>query len=175
MPSGLRPRLLGLCIAPLLFCLLDVTLTLVGQTAEYWRGGYHAHVIEGSPTPHFLLSIHPLAFVAGMLVWIMSFLGLLLLLPETLALILSIAIVMGHAVGAATWIFYRFRFGYQICDGLFLLAAVAIGSSIRFGWQARPKESLQFDRMPQLLRWAIVALLFGLAVWLILWPTATPS
>ena len=90
--TGLRQRFLGLCLPPILFCVLDFSLTLVFQPAEYWQG-YRTRIIEGSPTFHYLLSIYPAAFMVGVLAWIAIFVALLLLLPDTPALITSIAIV----------------------------------------------------------------------------------
>jgi hypothetical protein len=90
--TGLRQRFLGLCLPPILFCVLDFTLTLVFQPAEYWQGD-RTSIIEGSPTFHYLLTVHPAAFVVGVSVWIALFVALLLLLPDTPALITSIAIV----------------------------------------------------------------------------------
>src|SRR5262245_27207994 len=86
--SGIRQRFLVLCLPPILVCVHDFTLTLVFQPAEYWQGD-RTRIIEGSPTFHYLLSIYPAAFVVGVLVWIAIFVALLLLLPDTPALITS--------------------------------------------------------------------------------------
>jgi len=170
MVKGLRQRFFGLCVPPLVFCALDTILTLLGQTAEYWKGGQLAYDNESSPTFHYLLSVHPAAFVAGIAGWAAILVVVLLLLPDTLALIVSVAVVLGHAVGAATWLLFHFKFGYQICNGLFLLAAVAIGIGVRWGCQANPSEALRLDRMPQVLRWTLIVLLIGIGVYLFLWP-----
>ena len=65
---------LGLCLPPLVFCLLDAAITLFGQSAQYWAGDY-AQVNEGSPTFYDLLQIRPAASVVGTLVWILVFVG----------------------------------------------------------------------------------------------------
>ncbi len=100
---------------------------------------------------------------------------MLLLLPDTLALIVSIAIVVGHAAGAATWLCYNFKFGYQMCNGLFFLVAVAIGIGVRWGWQAGPDKPLRLDRVPQVWRWALILLLVSIGVYLFLWPRSIAS
>lgn len=174
MISGLRQRFLGLCLPPLVFCALDATCTLIGQSAKYWQGQL-AYVNEGSPTLHYLLTVHPAAFAAGIAGWAAIFVMVLLLLPDTLALMVSVAIVLGHAAGTATWLYYHFKFGYQMCNGLFLLAAVAIGIGVRWGWQAGPNEALRLDRMPQVWRWALILLLIGIGVYLFLWPRSIAS
>ena len=100
MPE-LRRRLLWLCLLPALLACLDGALTLVGQSAEYWAGNY-ARVNESSPTFNHMLARHPLAFVAGVAGWILVFTSLILLLPQTLALTISIAVTIGHTWGAAS-------------------------------------------------------------------------
>jgi hypothetical protein len=167
--TGLRQRFLGLCLPPILFCMIDFTLTLVGQPAAYWEGN-RSGIIEGSPTFHYLLTVHPAAFVVGVFVWIAIFVALLLLLPDTPALITSIAIVLGHTAGTAAWLRGKFMFDYQIIVGLFLLTAVSIGLGIRWGWQAVPKEPLHFGRLQCPWRWAMIAALVAIAVYLFLWP-----
>jgi hypothetical protein len=169
--TGLRQRFLGLCLPPILFCVLDFTLTLVFQPAEYWQGD-RAQIIEGSPTFHYLLTVHPAAFVFGVLVWIAIFIALLLLLPDTPALITSIAIVFGHTAGTAAWLRGRFPFDYQLLVGLFVLAAVSVGLGVRWGWQAAPTQPLRLGRLSGLWRWAMIAALGAVTVYLFLWPRA---
>jgi hypothetical protein len=167
--TGLRQRFLGLCLPPVLFCVMDFTLTLAGQPAEYWEGD-RTRIIEGSPTFHYLLTVHPAAFVVGVLVWIAIFVVLLLLLPDTPALITSIAIVLGHTAGTAAWLRGKFMFDYQMLVGLFLLSAVSISLGVRWGWQAAPKEPLYLGRLPSPLRWTMIAALVAVVVYLFLWP-----
>jgi hypothetical protein len=167
--TGLRQRILGLCLPPVLFCVLDFTLTLVLQPAEYWQGD-RTRIIEGCPTFHALLSMDPAAFVVGVLVWIATFVALLLLLPDTAALITSIAIVFGHTAGTAAWLRGRYPFDYQLLVSLFVLAAVSVGLGVRWGWQAAPREPLRLGRVSSLGRWAMIAALAAVAVYLFLWP-----
>jgi hypothetical protein len=167
--TGLRQRFLGLCLPPILFCVLDFTLTLVFQPAAYWEGD-RTRIIEGSPTFYYLLTVHPAAFVVGVLVWIVLFVALLLLLPDTPALITSIAIVFGHTAGTAAWLRGRFPFDYQLLVGLFVLSAVSIGLGIRWGWQAAPREPISLDRLEGLGRWTLIAALVAVTVYLFLWP-----
>ena len=66
-----------------------------------------------------------MACVAIDLLWISIFSLSILLLPETLALIVAVSIMLGHLTGAASWLAYRFC-GYQNCNALFLTTAVLI-------------------------------------------------
>jgi len=151
------------------FCLLDGSLTLAGQSAVYWDGAYQ-QVNEASPTFHHLLAVHPLAFVAGHLAWLVVFVGIILLLPDTLALIVAIGVTFGHTVGAATWVLWRFQYGYQACNGLFLLSAVALGLGIRWGWQAAPRQGYRLSFLSDPWRWTLAGGLFAVGVYLFLWP-----
>src|SRR4051794_24914098 len=101
MPDWNR-RLVGLGVPCLLAFLLDSGLTLHGQPAEYWAGQY-TFTTEGAPLMRRLYMAHPLAAVGGYLAWAGILCGLLVLLPEVLAVILSIAVVFGHVAGAYTW------------------------------------------------------------------------
>jgi len=167
--EGLKQRFLGLCVPPLLLCLLDNTLTLVGQSAQYWAGNY-LRVNEGSPTFHHLLQTHPAAFLAGSTLWAAVFVGGILLLPDTLALIVSMAVTFGHTVGVAIWLLYTFHYGYQMCNAVFLLSAILVGVGIRWGWHAVPERTYRLWKLPSSVRWGLAGLLIGVGVYLYLWP-----
>lgn len=164
-----RDRLVGLCLPPVAFAALDGGLTLAGQSTVYWSGEYRS-VNEASPTFHHLLAIHPLAFVAGIAVWVAVFCGFILLVSETWALVASLTVTNGHAAGAATWLLWRFQYGYQAANGLFLLAAIAAGVGIRHGWRARPEGSVATPRVASTWNRVLAALLFAFAIWLFVWP-----
>lgn len=169
MIGGIRQRLLGLCLPPLLFCILDCTATLVGQPSNYWAGDY-SQANEESPVFNHLLHYHPAAFAAGIMVWSAVFVAILLLLPDTLALIVSIAVTFGHTVGLSTWLLWHFRYGYQAVNGLFLTSAVILGLCIRWGWQVEPAHQYRLTNWPGGLRWVVIAGLFAIGVYLFLWP-----
>ena len=167
--TGVRRRLLGLCLPPLVFCAFDAGITLYGQSAAYWEGFYSC-VREGSPTPNHLLQIHPTAFVAGILAWMALFVIVILLLPDALALILSIAVTFGHTACAATWLWYLFPYGYQCSMWLFLISSTILGSGIYWGWQARPIQQGPLANSSPAMRWILIVLAFGVAIYLFLWP-----
>lgn len=167
--SNLRLRCCGLCLPPLALALVDGTLTLVGQSAAYWAGQY-SDVNEMSPTFHHLLAVHPLAFAGGFALWAAAFVGLILLLPETLALLVAIAVTFGHTAGASTWLLWRFDYGYQAVNALMACSAAALAIGIRFGWQARPPAELRPVIASAAVRWTLCAALAAMAVWMFLWP-----
>lgn len=160
-------RLIGLCLPPLLICALDCGLTLRGQSEGYWNGRFE-EVNEASPTFNRLLKHHPAAFVAGIAVWGAMFVGIILMLPDVFALITSIAVTLGHMMGASSWI-WREKNGYQLCNLLFALCSIMLGLGIYYGWRGRPNERYQIG-MPLPVRWTISATLVAIAVYLFLWP-----
>jgi hypothetical protein len=127
-------------------------------------------VNEASPTFHQLLALHPLAFAGGFLVWMVVFVGIIMLLPDTLALVVCIVVTLGHTVGTATWLLWRFQYGYQVCNGLFLLAAIALALGIRWGWRAAPSHDYRLPSALAKWRWVLSAALFAVGIYLFLWP-----
>jgi hypothetical protein len=167
MMTSIRHRLFGLCLPPLVFYALDTSLTLFGQAAEYWAGNRHC-VNEASTTFNLLLQIHPAAFVAGSLVWAMLFVVVILLLPDFLALIASIVVTFGHAAGAAMWLMVRFHCGHQTFLGLLLVSQIILGSGVYWGWRAMPSQKDPLLSRSPILRWTLIVLLVGIAVYLLL-------
>ena len=155
-------RLLGIGIPCLLAFLLDSGLTLHGQPAEYWAGDY-SNTNEGGPLFRRLFMYHPLAVVAGYAVWAGILAGLIVLLPEVLAVIFSIAVVFGHVGGAYSWLTVMINVGwYQTANGLFLAAAIILGVGLH--WYLRgPVPKRSESRMPIWLRWGLILLLVAMA------------
>lgn len=56
-----------LCCGPAIFCVLDCVLTLHGQPQVYWAGQFE-QAVEFNPPFLWLLQLHPLAFLVGVLV-----------------------------------------------------------------------------------------------------------
>jgi hypothetical protein len=169
MARGIWRRVLGLGMPPVLFSALDATMTLLGQSPSYWAGDYRI-VNEMSPTFRHLLQINPLAFLGGIWVWMAVFVGIIVLLPETLALIIALAVTFGHAAGAATWFMYRGGSSYQLANGLCLVSAVVLAMRIRLGYRAYGAGEYSLDRWPASVRWGLSAVLFGVGVYVFLLP-----
>jgi hypothetical protein len=115
---------------------LDQSVTLIGQPPGYWHGQYQL-ALEGSPPFRWLLTQHPLAFEAGIAVWIALFSAVMLLSPRWLAMAISIAIVIGHTWGTATWLFFRFSQGYWLCILLFFASGIVASLC----YQQRPEKT----------------------------------
>jgi hypothetical protein len=93
----------ALALLPAAVCLLDVALTLHGQPAAYWQGDY-SQANEGNPLPRLFLEAHPLAFVAGVVGWVVFCVTFLLVAPRRLAILAWQALLLGHTVGASSWL-----------------------------------------------------------------------
>lgn len=95
-----RGRLLA---APYVALTVDAGLTLLMQSHDYWSGRYEA-ASEAEVIGAMTLRLHPLAFVAWIVVWA-SILGLVIaLVPHILARITSVAATLLHTFGLLTWL-----------------------------------------------------------------------
>jgi hypothetical protein len=113
-----------LCVGPVLLCLLDQGLTLLGQPQAYWQGHFAA-AFEGNPLLKTMLR-HGHAGLLLMPLWLAVVCGLVLALPRRFAMAASIAIMLGHTWGAATWMSWMLPGGYWACMALFGLSGVMI-------------------------------------------------
>jgi hypothetical protein len=105
-----------------------------------------------------LLRLHPQALLLGFAAWAFAVTGLLLLLPEVLAVVLTIAAVFGHAAGAYLQLTGVLGgWWYQAANGLFLIAAIALGTGLT--WWARVQDnSGNPGKLPKRWRWGLVVL-----------------
>jgi hypothetical protein len=164
-------RFLGLCLLPILMMCLDDGFTLLQQPAAYWSGDY-SKAQEGDAWFYHLMAIHPAAFISWRAATALVTVGMILFMPQTLALIISFAYTLGHFVGASTWLLYGgyFRYGHKMFAGLCLLTAVFMAVAIRWGWRAEPQSDSPVGvRWHIGLRWALILLLAGIAAWMNLW------
>jgi hypothetical protein len=124
----------------------------------------------------------PAAAIAGYAAWAGVLLGLILLLPEVLAVCLSLAVVLGHTAGAAMWLDGLITVGrlgggitvgwFQTARGMLPAAAAVLGVglcwSLREPVQGRTKE--EHRPWNQVLRWGLVAALLGIGAYMMLFP-----
>ncbi|MEK7269550.1 MAG: hypothetical protein AAB215_01260 [Planctomycetota bacterium] len=129
----LDPRRLWLCVPFYAFFLFDLCVTLAGQPPQYWAGN-HSAVVEGFPAAAWALSKGPWVFALFCVGWLAAFTLFILALPRFLAETLSLALLIGHAWGAMTWLAFSARLDYSLCL-LFLVAASALYVTARGLWQ----------------------------------------
>lgn len=155
---------------PVFMNCLDNGLTLLRQPSEYWAGNYAA-AREGNPWYYKLMATHPLAFIGWEAASIAIFVGLILLMPQTLALAISIAFTLGYMVGASTWLLYgKIRYGHELFCALCLFTAVGMALGIRWGWGAVPPADAPLAARTPWLRVLIIAALCAMAIYMHLWP-----
>ena len=163
-----KRRLIGMGIPFALAFVTDTALT----TALTVRG-YRPWEVEDRLFFHTLYLIHPLAPLAGSLMWACVIIGLFLLLPDVLAVILAIVVVFGHVGGAFSQIYpFLGSWYYQLVNGLFLLTAATLGTGLWWSSRASPvvQRSGHAYGLPALLRWGLIALLTGVAGCMVLIP-----
>jgi hypothetical protein len=119
-----------LCLGPILLCLLDGGLTLLGQPDGYWAGEF-ARATEWNPLGRRLLLLHPLAFALALLGWAGLVSAAALLLPARAARALTLLVQVGHTCGAATWLA---RLGGP---GWVAVAALFVASRLLLDWSRR--------------------------------------
>ena len=164
---GFNRRFLGLCVAPLVLALFDGVLTAVGQSDFYWSN--HAAVNEASPFFAGLLQLGPFAFVLGAAVWLAMLCTMIMVLPQLMSLILSIAITFGHTIGSGSWLFSHFDLGYQLANGYYFLSACVLGFGIRYAIGHGAMEGEVLNVRP-VVRWRLGGAVFALAAFLFLYP-----
>ena len=143
MATGVRKRFLGLCIPSMLFAAMDYSLTLFGQSTEYWSGQF-SHVNKALPFMSFLLRIHPVAYVAGCFMILFCLATFILLLSDTLALIVCMAASLSNTIGVSTWLL-RYPHGLQLCSGFILISALVLALCLRWGWRPARIESINWE------------------------------
>ncbi len=123
LEGNVRARLWLLLPAVCLFA-GDISMTLAGQPATYWAGDYST-AAEYNPIVFPLLARHPALFVAGALLWLGLAAALVLLWRHSLTVWLAMAIALGSALGASTWL-ARHGAGGWILAVVYLSAAAII-------------------------------------------------
>lgn len=106
-----------ICCAPVVACLCDLTVTLSGQSSEYWSGNWAA-VTEGNPIPRWLLTQHPLALCGGIAVWIALFCTAIIRLSPQPSRVVAFVVMLGHATAASTWLMNIRPWGILYAGGL---------------------------------------------------------
>ncbi len=117
----MRVQRLWLCLPAIVLCAADGFLTLAGQPAEYWSGGF-ATVREGHPVAAWFLTMHPLAFAAAGVPYLLLVASAVMWLPRRYAAVVAVVVASGHAFAVTTWCLVLFH--QQV------LALVTVGLAI---------------------------------------------
>lgn len=94
-------------------CIVDTAITILHQSNEYWKGDL-TKANEANPLGSVAMRNHPSGIFVLTLAWFI-FIGVVgYFLPARFLRMFSLAIVMGHTVGAATWLIKFYGFWYVI-------------------------------------------------------------
>src|SRR5262245_50516582 len=101
-------RRLWWCLPATVFCAADGLITLWGQPAAYWSGGF-SHVREGNRLAAWLLPVHRLAFAAAGVPYLMVVVGTILMVPPRWAAGVALGVAVAHAFAVGVWCQVLFR------------------------------------------------------------------
>jgi hypothetical protein len=102
------------------------------------------------------------------MVWVLAFVGMILLLPSTPALTVCLMFTLGHTIGAFSWI-DRFPHGRELPVFINAITATALALGIRW-WACSPRGDKPLGAsVPNRIRWAMVAILCAVPI-LYTWP-----
>jgi hypothetical protein len=96
------------CLPALVLCAADGFITLWGQPAAYWSGGF-AVVNEDNPLAAWLLTVHPVAFAASAVPYLLLVFGVVMVLPRRWAAAVAGGIASAHAFAVGVWCLVLFR------------------------------------------------------------------
>ncbi len=102
--------------------LIDVSLTLSGQSNEYWSGNYLT-AIEANPIAYPLLTIHPWLFLSLSIVWLAIFSAIVIFWNHPAAGWMAVIIAGAHAIGVASWLTTIKPWGTVLAVGYIALTA----------------------------------------------------
>jgi len=116
---------LWLCLPVILTCLMDVTITLSGQPAEYWIRSYSV-VNEANPVSYWFLSMHPVAFVLYSIYVLLIVSLLIIALPEIASKSISVFYTIGSAKAIYYWMVGTLHRGFWISNLLLIIPAIVL-------------------------------------------------
>jgi hypothetical protein len=116
-------------------CAADGLITLWGQPAAYWSGEFRV-VREGNPLAAWFLTVHPLAFVAAAVPYLLVVVGTIMLLPQRWAAAVAIGIAATHALAVALCCLVLFLLSLLPLIAVALILAGSGAVAWQFGWRA---------------------------------------
>jgi hypothetical protein len=88
---------------------IDIGITIIHQTPEYWKGDL-AKANEGNPIGSTFMQMHVSGIFLISGIWIMLIAPLGYYLPRKLSKIFLLFVLIAHSFGASTWLSPRYGF-----------------------------------------------------------------
>ena len=117
---------------------LDVTLTLIGQSPQYWAGDY-SKAREGNPLAEPLLTWNPWAFAAAASAWVVALVVVLHFWKHRFAEWVALVAFAGHTFGGAAWILNLVPHGLAFAV-LYVAAMIGLWSRFNRPQRVGPAE-----------------------------------
>lgn len=96
-------RRVRLLVAPCAALAADAALTLLLQSSDYWSGRYET-ASEGEIIGATMLRLHPVAFLAWIVVWGAALGIVIVLVPRIIARIICVGAALLHTFALLTWL-----------------------------------------------------------------------
>jgi hypothetical protein len=106
-------------------CILDVSLTLLGQPAEYWITSFRV-VNEANPVSHLLLTMHPLAFVLYNICELLIVCVLIMALPLIVSKTISVFYTIGSAKAIYYWMAGSLHYSFFVSNLVLIFPAIIL-------------------------------------------------
>jgi hypothetical protein len=140
---------LWLCLPIIVAELLDYSVTMLGQPAEYWKGSYHL-VNEFNPFARWFMVIHPLGAILYIVLDIAATCLMIFLLPLTLSKVLAAFWTIGSAKAAYNWLVGPLQMGWWISNLVLLVPTIILvyafeKASVNRTSPNTPSNILQFE------------------------------
>lgn len=113
-------RKLWLCIPVIITDLIDITVTMLGQPAEYWNGSYDL-VREFNPIARWFMVLHPAGALVYIILDILMISLLIIVLPMLLSKILSAFWAIGSAKAIYNWLVGPLHMGWWMSNLVILI------------------------------------------------------
>jgi type III secretory pathway component EscU len=125
MNVNLMKGRLWLCVPIIITDLLDATVTMIGQSADYWKGSYD-RIDEFNPIARWLLTIHPIGIVIYTILDIAVISLLIMLMPLMISKTLSAFWAIGSAKAIYNWLVGPLHMGWWISNLVILVPTIIL-------------------------------------------------
>jgi hypothetical protein len=138
---------LWLCLPIIVAELLDSSVTMLGQPAEYWKGSYQL-VNEFNPFARWFMVIHPLGAIFYILLDIAAICLMVFILPLTLSKVLAAFWTIGSAKAVYNWLAGPLDMGWWISNIVLLVPAILLVYAFEKAAVNQTRPNTQSSQIP---------------------------